>query len=756
MPEYTPVSSFVQATGWTNTNSITYLNSSDGSFISDGRPGEVLILKANSLPFQSNTGQAVDVYIGARTSGTVNRQKSLEVQFVPASGTGETDTSSPLIASFPLSQFNFSVRFPNAVYLQNQDFYNEATYHLDIVEGGGMPDSATVDLDWFMPVASYIIGVTILERTATDEFDTTDENYFLRFAVRQIGDDVVLINDEGVEIQAIRNVTLTQNLASLTDEKISEVLRNRTATDLIDIYDDYSFIWDQSVIIYTRTGESLIDVTDQIAYGKVLNRDVVDSNIVYDQNIYSVFRNFLATDSAAIADTILSAVSRVRSSDDSAAINDEIRSFSNRARNLISSFDVNDQSLASSIRSNLTGDEILANDQISIFSLRARQATSNALISDEATSALSNTRLLVDVIDVLDATSAFRVVGKTQTEVLSLEDALIRYAIRNKRADDAITLIDSFIFEVIESGQFYVKTSDDSFSLFDQNLRQVFSFRFSDEQIEVLDAASVFASRFKSADDVLLVLDAIASTAHRNRIQTEAINVQDVFSFNAIRQKLAEDLTDVTDQKFALRLVNRALEDAITNVIDQFNFSIQGVVITETSDDAITIKDENSFVFSANRATTDNVFTIDQILSHAKYERLSLDLTSITDKLDKRLDFYRATDEQIQVLDSVVWILNRIKILSDEFSVNDEQLSFRIRGRDALDILSVYDENIYKILGDLRFGVRIRIGVADEIGSVGVDTVAILTAIARIADLSTDSVAMIGTSSPNIHLGVMH
>lgn len=755
---FTVISSYIDSTGWTNTNSITYLNSDDTSFISDGRPGETLKLKANSLSFSTNSLSSLYVFVGARTVGTVNRQKIIEVVWISSGGVREGDflqTTGQITSTFPTSLFNVD-GIISFVSNKTSDIFNTSEIWLEITEGAGMPDTATIDIDWVVPRVDYWFEAPVITKTSDDPLNTFDENYFFRLAIRQTGDDIVLINDGGVQLETIRNVTMTQNLTSITDEKFSQMLALRNMLDDVSVYDEYSFIWDQSTIIYTKTGESLINVTDQIISGRVLNRTVLDAHTITDQNLAATFRNLLATDTVALADTILSAASRVRASDDSAAINDEIRSFSERNKSALSQFDVQDQSLSSLFRNSSSQDSIEAQDFISISANRNRQATSDALLSDESLATLTNARLLSDSVSLLDESLYSRAFGKLSSEVLDLQDALIRYAIRNRTADDALTLIDSFLFEVIQSGQFYFKTTDDSFSLFDENLREVFSVRLEDDEITLIDAASVSASRFNSAEDIILILDAIASTAERNREATSTVNVQDVFSFDAIRNKLSSDLIDVTDENLAIRLIQRAFEDAIENVIDQFNFSIVGVVLSELIDDSVTIKDETSFFISANRSATDNVLAIDQILSHAKYERLSQDLAAITDNLDKRLDFYRATDEQIEVLDSVVWIINRIKILSDEFTISDDQLSFRIRGRDALEALSIYDENIYKIIGDLRFGVRIRIGVAGDVARLSVDVVAILTSLSEVADLDIENLAMIGINNPAITLGAYH
>lgn len=769
------VDSVDSATGWSNAT-VTALNTSQGTdYVSDGTAGEFIQGQLENTPtdFASLVTTGHYESVGARRAGAVSRDKFVTFEILDsANNVLVSGTTLALSTSFSQTQRSFI----NNNYTKSD--IDGWQYRLTVTEGGGMPDSATVEIDYYFVFLQYNVGgnlitkqltsniensfdeklvIKYLGRFSTDE-DTAinDENNFSRFAIRQNDDDIVLINDEGVQLETIRNVTITQNLASITDEKFSQMLALRNLLDDVSVYDEYSFIWDQSNIVYTKTGESLIDVTDQILSAKVLNRDALDTHTITDQNLAATFRNLLATDTTALADTILSSASRVRASDDSAAINDEIRSFSQRNKSALSALDVQDQSLSSLFRNSSSQDVIEAQDFISISANRNRQATSNALLSDESLTRLTNARLLSDSLSLLDESLYFRAFGRLSSEVLSLDDALIRYAIRNRTSDDALTLLDSFLFEVIQSGQFYVRTTDDSFGLFDENLREVFSVRIKDDEITLIDAASVSASRFNSAEDIILVLDAIASTAQRNRTATSTVNVQDVFSLTAIRNKLASDLIDVTDQNLAVRLVQRAFEDAISNVIDQFNFSISGVVLSELIDDSVIIKDENSFFLSANRATTDNVLAIDQILSHAKYNRLALDLASITDNLDRRLDFYRATDEEIEVFDSVVWILNRIKILSDEFTVSDEQLSFKIRSRDALETLSIFDQNIYKILGDLRFGVKIRIGVAGDVARLSVDVVAVLTSISDIADLDTENLAMIGVNNPTVNLGAYH
>lgn len=760
------------ATGWTNAT-VAALTSTQGTdYASDGTAGEFIEGQLTNTPADFGDLVTSGHYesVIARRVGATSRDKFVTFEILDsADNVLVTGTTLALSTLFSQTQRSFT----NNNYTKSD--IDGWKYRLTVTEGGGMPDSATVDIDYYLVFLQYNVGANVITKLLTSNIDNnideklvikyfgrastdentliSDENNFSRFAIRQNDDDIVLINDEGVQLETTRNVTVTQNLASITDETIKKVFRIRDALDSINVYDDYAFTVERDVVIYTKTGTSVIDVTDQILTARVLNRSVVDSHTVTDQSLASTLRQLLLTDSAALADTLLASASRVRKSDDSALINDEVRSFNALNRANQSNLLTEDQILSQSFRTSSSQDTITASDFVSLTANRNRAATSNLSSTDELLRSLSNARLLSDAVSLLDESSLYRVIGRLSSEVLSLNDALLRYAIRNRTADDALTLIDSFLFEVIQSGQFYFKTSDDSFSLFDENLREIFSVRLQDDQITLVDSASVFASRFSSSDDIILLIDAIASTAQRNRQATSTINVQDVFSTAAIRQKLQDDLIGVTDQALAIRLVNRALQDVIENVIDQFSFSITGVVLSETIDDSVSIKDESSFYISANRAVTNNILAIDQILSHTKYERLSQDLTSITDKLDKRLDFYRAKSEDISVFDSATWIINRIKILSDSFYVDDEQLSFRIRGRDALETLNITDQNIYKIIGDLRFGVRIRIGTALDIAAVSVDAVAVLTAISDAADISIDNFVMLGTNNPNINLG---
>lgn len=145
-------SSVDSATGWTGAT-VANLDTSDDSRATDGTATELIQGQLDNAPGDFGSMNTIQLTVEARRQGTVNRDKTILVELLNSVGTVlESFTTSVLTASDALYS---SSAFSRSDSLATIDGYQ---YRCTVQEGGGMPDSATVEIDLIEFILDYNIA----------------------------------------------------------------------------------------------------------------------------------------------------------------------------------------------------------------------------------------------------------------------------------------------------------------------------------------------------------------------------------------------------------------------------------------------------------------------------------------------------------------------------------------------------------------------------------------------------------------------
>ena len=237
------INSVTAATGWTNAT-VASLASVDGNVASGGTAGELIDGSLDNPP--SGSSNTITLKVWAGTSGTINRQKQVEVDLY----IGDPAAGGSLIRTFVTSNLTSTITqysdtaFDVSGYSTAQ--LNSLYVRLTVTEGGGMPDSASVNIDAFAGTLDYTgaVDVTVPVTTVSGTGQVGDVTVDLVtpvdvttvFATGQTGDPTVTgdanvpvttvlgtgqVGDVTVSISISAPVTGVSATGQLGDETVS-------------------------------------------------------------------------------------------------------------------------------------------------------------------------------------------------------------------------------------------------------------------------------------------------------------------------------------------------------------------------------------------------------------------------------------------------------------------------------------------------------------------------------------------------------
>lgn len=157
------VSAVLSSTGWTAAT-VANLSSSNDARATDGVAAELISVDIDNAPGDFGSLNSVTIRAEARVVGSVNRVKNLLIELRDSSDTLlETFTGGTIGATdsvFASSAFTRSDAL---------SVVNGYRIRVTVEEGGGMPDSATVEIDHIQATIDYDAAVPIVTDVETDE-----------------------------------------------------------------------------------------------------------------------------------------------------------------------------------------------------------------------------------------------------------------------------------------------------------------------------------------------------------------------------------------------------------------------------------------------------------------------------------------------------------------------------------------------------------------------------------------------------------
>lgn len=147
------VSSVISATGWSGAT-VANLSTSNDVRATDGTAGELIHAELGDAPGDFTSLNTVTLHVEARRVGTVNRDKTVLVELLNSSDTVlESFTTGVLGAS--------DATYNSSAFSRSDSLATVNGYRLraTVQEGGGMPDSATVEIDRMWVTLDYAAGV---------------------------------------------------------------------------------------------------------------------------------------------------------------------------------------------------------------------------------------------------------------------------------------------------------------------------------------------------------------------------------------------------------------------------------------------------------------------------------------------------------------------------------------------------------------------------------------------------------------------
>lgn len=170
--------STVSATGWTNPGNVA---SSNDTRATDGTPAEAITIEIDNAPGDynnTNTGNTVTLRVEARTQGSVSRPKQITFDLLDSSNNAVLDSGSSAItfstgnltatdATYTSSAFTLANNYTSS----NVDGWR---LRATVTEGGGMADTATVEIDLMNLTLSYAVAGTTHDVSGSDGADAGD------------------------------------------------------------------------------------------------------------------------------------------------------------------------------------------------------------------------------------------------------------------------------------------------------------------------------------------------------------------------------------------------------------------------------------------------------------------------------------------------------------------------------------------------------------------------------------------------------
>jgi len=143
------VSSILSSTGWTGAT-VANLSSDNDARATDGTVGELITAELDNSPGDFGSLNTVTLHVSARRQGTINRDKTILVELTNSVGT-------------PLESFTTSVlgatdaQYDSSAFTRTDNASTIDGYRLrcTVQEGGGMPDTATVEIDHMWVTLDY-------------------------------------------------------------------------------------------------------------------------------------------------------------------------------------------------------------------------------------------------------------------------------------------------------------------------------------------------------------------------------------------------------------------------------------------------------------------------------------------------------------------------------------------------------------------------------------------------------------------------
>lgn len=224
------VSAILSATGWTGAT-VANLSASDDVRATGGTAGELISADIDDAPGDFGSENTIQLHVEARTQGTVSRAKSLTVELRNASDTIlETFTTATIGST--------DATFSSSAFSRADDLTTINGYRLraTVLEGGGMADSATVEIDRLWAVLDYDVAGISGTLAATDPPDTAsfagDVLVQGSLAATEAADTASFAGD--VLVQGALAATEAQDTAEFTGTTGDTISGSLAATDAPD------------------------------------------------------------------------------------------------------------------------------------------------------------------------------------------------------------------------------------------------------------------------------------------------------------------------------------------------------------------------------------------------------------------------------------------------------------------------------------------------------------------------------------------
>lgn len=144
--------SIISATGWTGAT-VANLSSSDDTRATDGVAGELISCEITNSPGDFGSQNSIQLHIEARTQGTVQRPKTLLVELL--------DSGDNVLQSFTTDTLTGTDSTHNSTAFTRTDsstVIDGYRIRCTVQEGGGMPDTATVEIDRVWATLDYNVA----------------------------------------------------------------------------------------------------------------------------------------------------------------------------------------------------------------------------------------------------------------------------------------------------------------------------------------------------------------------------------------------------------------------------------------------------------------------------------------------------------------------------------------------------------------------------------------------------------------------
>lgn len=143
------VNAITSATGWTGAT-VANLSTSNDVRATDGVAGELILAQLDNSPANFSSQNSITLHIEARRQGTINRDKTILVELLDSGGTTlESFTTAVLGAG--------DVTYNSSAFSRTDSAATIDGYQIraTVQEGGGMPDTATVEIDRIWTTLDY-------------------------------------------------------------------------------------------------------------------------------------------------------------------------------------------------------------------------------------------------------------------------------------------------------------------------------------------------------------------------------------------------------------------------------------------------------------------------------------------------------------------------------------------------------------------------------------------------------------------------